>query len=88
MMMLTLIGVIPFAYAQIAFSQMLKQILTCDHAGFPSCYSTGYNAGLINRGTFSSCSGSLRSVGSPTQVNNYCLGFSAAQQQQQQQEHR
>ena len=79
-----LIGVIPIACSQTAFSQMPKQILTCDHSGFPSCYSAGYNTGLLYRGTFSGCSGSLRSLGSPTQVNNYCSGFSAAQQQQQQ----
>ena len=85
--MLTLIGVISVACTQAAFSQIPreKQILTCDHPGFPTCYSIGYNAGLLNRGTFSSCSGFISSFGSPTQVNNYCSGFSAAQQQQQQQ---
>ncbi len=89
--MLTLVGVIPIACTQTAFSQLLhqKQILTCDHPGYPSCYSLGYAAGLLTRGTFSSCSGVLlNSLGSITYtivVNNYCSGFSAAQQQQQQQ---
>jgi hypothetical protein len=84
---LTVVGVIPVVCAQTTFSQVpqQRQILTCDHSGFPSCYSAGYDAGLLNRGTFSSCNGFLNSLGSPTQVHNYCSGFSAAQQQQQQQ---
>ncbi|MGC2681622.1 MAG: hypothetical protein WA323_07110 [Candidatus Nitrosopolaris sp.] len=86
LIMLTVVGVMPVACTQTAFSQMpqQRQILTCDHSGFPSCYSTGYDAGLLNRGTFSSCGGFLNSLGSPTHVHNYCSGFSAAQQQQQQ----
>jgi hypothetical protein len=84
--MLTVVGVIPVVCAQTTFSQVpqQRQILNCDHSGFPSCYSAGYDAGLLSRGTFSSCSGSPNSLGSPIQVHNYCSGFSAAQQQQQQ----
>jgi hypothetical protein len=96
--MLTLLGVYPIACTQTAFSQVpqQKQILTCDHPGYPSCYSLGYAAGLLNRGTFSSCSNLLlNSLRSATYtiyytyyytivVDNYCSGFSAAQQQQQQ----
>jgi hypothetical protein len=84
--MLTVIGVIPVVCAQTTLSQVpqQRQILTCDHSGFPSCYSSGYDAGLLNRATFSSSSGFLNLLGSPTQVHNYCSGFSAAQQQQQQ----
>ena len=77
--MLTLIGVIPIACTQTAYSQVpqQKQILTCDLPGHPSCYSKGYAAGLANRGV--SCSGFLlNSVGSITQVANYCSGFSAS----------
>ena len=84
---LMLLGVIPVGGIQIAFSHVpqQRQVLTCDNPGFPSCYSTGYNAGLLTRGSFSSCTGTINSLGSLTQVNNYCSGFSAAQQQQQQQ---
>lgn len=84
---LMLVGVIPVGCIQLAFSQgpQQRQVLTCDQPGFPSCYSTGYNAGLLTQGSFSSCRGTLNSFGSLTQVNNYCSGFSAAQQQQQQQ---
>ena len=99
LIMLTLVGVIPIACTQTAFSQVpqQKQILTCDHPAYPSCYSLGYSAGLLNRGTFSSCSDLLlNSLRSATYtiyythyytivVDNYCSGFSAAQQQQQQQ---
>ena len=92
--MLTLVGVIPIACTQTAFSQAppfnwkQKQILTCDHPGYPSCYSTGYATGLAHPGI--DCSGLLlNSFGiyiSTTQVDNYCSGFRAAQQQQQQQQ--
>jgi hypothetical protein len=95
MIMLTLVGVIPIAYTQIAFSQFSpqKQILTCDQLGHPSCYSLGWATGLLTRGTFSSCSSVLlHTLGRITYtivVNNYCSGFSAAvQQQQQRQLHR
>ena len=83
--MLTLIGVIPIVYTQTAYSQVpqQKQILTCDLPGHPSCHSTGYAAGLVNRGV--SCNASLiNSSGNSTQVDNYCSGYRAAQQQQQQ----
>ncbi|MFZ0510498.1 MAG: hypothetical protein WAM14_02730 [Candidatus Nitrosopolaris sp.] len=86
LIMLTLVGVIPIAYTQTAFSQapQQKQSLTCDHPGYPSCYSTGYATGLANRGI--DCRGLLvNSSGNSTQVDNYCSGFRAAQQQQQQQ---
>ncbi|MGB6593971.1 MAG: hypothetical protein WA323_10945 [Candidatus Nitrosopolaris sp.] len=89
LIMLTLIGVIPIAYTQTAFSQISqipqqKQILTCDHTGQPSCYSTGYDTGLVNRGI--DCSALLLKLsGNSTQVADYCSGNRAAQQQQQQQ---
>ncbi|MGB8936743.1 MAG: hypothetical protein WCC17_16755 [Candidatus Nitrosopolaris sp.] len=86
LIMLTLIGVIPIAYTQTAFSQIpqQKQILTCDHTGQPSCYSTGYATGLANRGI--DCSALLLKLsGNSTQVADYCSGNRAAQQQQQQQ---
>ncbi|HXX95528.1 MAG TPA: hypothetical protein VEL11_00210 [Candidatus Bathyarchaeia archaeon] len=92
LIMLTLVGVIQIACTQTAFSQLSlqKQIVTCDQPGHPSCYSLGYAAGLMTRGTFSSCSNVLlHSLGRITYtivVNNYCSGFSAAVQQQQQQQ--
>ena len=95
LIMLMLVGVIPIACTQTASSQLSpqKQILTCDQAGHPSCYSLGYAAGLLTRGTFSSCSSVLlHSLGRITYtivVSNYCSGFSAAvQQQQQRQQHK
>jgi hypothetical protein len=67
---------------QTALSQ--KQILTCDHTGQPSCYSTGYAAGLVNRGI--DCSAFLLKLsGNSTQIVDYCSGNRAAQQQLQQQ---
>jgi hypothetical protein len=78
--MLTLVGIIPILYTQTAFSQTT---LNCDLPGHPSCYSSGYSAGLVNKGV--SCSSTLVS-GTPTQVNNYCSGYMAAQQQQLQQQ--
>jgi len=78
--MLTLIGVIPILYAQTAFSQTT---LNCDQPGHPSCYSSGYTAGLVNKGV--SCSSTLLK-GTTTQVNDYCSGYMAAQQQQLQQQ--
>jgi len=77
--MLTLVGVIPILYSQTAFSQTT---LNCDLPGHPSCYSSGYSFGLVNRGI--SCISTLLK-GTPTQVNNYCSGYMAAQQQLQQQ---
>jgi len=71
--MLTLVGVIPILYTQTAFSEL----------GHPSCYSSGYSAGLVNKGV--SCSSTLLK-GTTTQVNNYCSGYMAAQQQQLQQQ--
>jgi hypothetical protein len=78
--MLTLVGVIPILYMQTAFSQTT---LNCDLPGHPTCYSSGYSAGLVNKGV--SCSSTLLK-GSPTQVNNYCSGYNIAQQQQLQQQ--
>jgi len=52
--MLTLVGVIPILYTQTAFSQTA---LNCDLPGHPSCYSSGYTAGLVNKGV--SCSSNL-----------------------------
>lgn len=78
--MLTLVGVIPILYSQTAFSQTT---LNCDLPGHPSCYSSGYTAGLVNKGV--SCSSTLVK-GTTTQVNNYCSGYMAAQQQQLQQQ--
>ncbi|HYA84402.1 MAG TPA: hypothetical protein VEH06_13285 [Candidatus Bathyarchaeia archaeon] len=96
MIMLSVVGVIQIACTQTAFSQFSpqKQILTCDQSGHPSCYSLGYAAGLMTRGTFSSCSNVLlHSLGRITYtivVNNYCSGFfgAAVQQQQQKQQHK
>jgi hypothetical protein len=88
LIMLTLVGVIPILYTQTAFSQtpqQSKQSLACDLSGHPSCYSSGYSAGLVNKGV--SCSSTLLSwAGTPAQVVNYCSGFMAAQQQQLQQQ--
>lgn len=78
--MLTLVGVIPILYTQTAFSQTT---LNCDLPGHPSCYSSGYTAGLVNKGV--SCSNTLVK-GTTTQVNDYCSGYMAAQQQQLQQQ--
>jgi len=78
--MLTLVGVIPILYTQTAFSQTA---LNCDLPGNPSCYSSGYTAGLVNKGV--SCSSTLVK-GTTTQVNDYCSGYMAAQQQQLQQQ--
>ena len=52
LIMLTLIGVIPIVCTQTAYSQVppQKHILTCDLPGHSSCHSTGYSAGLVNRG--------------------------------------
>jgi hypothetical protein len=84
--MLTLVGVVLLACTQTAFSQIpqQKQILTCDQTGQPSCYSTGYATGLVNRGI--DCNALLLKLsGNSTQVADYCSGNRAAQQQQQQQ---
>ena len=78
--MLTFIGVIPVLYTQTAFSQTT---LNCDQSGHSSCYSSGYSAGLLNKGV--SCNTTLLR-GTLTQVNNYCSGYNAAQQQQLQQQ--
>src|SRR5215467_11368413 len=78
--MLMLVGVIPILYSQKAFSQTT---LDCDLPGHPSCYSSGYTAGLVNKGV--SCSSALLK-GTTTQVNDYCSGYTAAQQQQLQQQ--
>jgi hypothetical protein len=78
--MLTLVGVIPILYTQTAFSQTT---LNCGLPGHPSCYSSGYTAGLVNKGV--SCSSNLVK-GTTTQVNDYCSGYMAAQQQQLQQQ--
>ena len=77
--MLTLVGVFPILYTQTAFSQTT---LNCDIPGHPTCYSSGYSVGLVNRGI--SCISTLLK-GTPAQVNNYCSGYMAAQQQLQQQ---
>ena len=77
--MLTLVGVIPILYTQTAFSQTT---LNCDRPGHPTCYSSGYSVGLVNRGI--SCISTLLR-GTTTQVNDYCSGYMAAQQQLQQQ---
>ncbi|MFY9869528.1 MAG: hypothetical protein WAK17_07405 [Candidatus Nitrosopolaris sp.] len=71
--MLTLVEVSSILYTQTASSQTT---LNCD---LPE---RGYSAGLVNKGA--SCSTTLLR-GTPTQVNNYCLGYMAAQQQLQQQ---
>src|SRR5215469_9180442 len=63
--MLTLVGVIPILFTQTAFSQTT---LNCDLPGHPSCYSSGYSAGLVNKGI--SCS-TILIRGTLTQVNNY-----------------
>src|SRR5215469_3007166 len=78
--MLTLVGVIPILYTQTVFSQTT---LNCNQSGHPTCYGSGYSAGLVNKGI--SCSSTLLR-GTPTQVNNYCSGYMAAQQQQLQQQ--
>src|SRR5215467_8714908 len=78
--MLMLVGVIPILYTQTAFSQ---STLNCDLSGHPSCYSSGYTAGLVNKGV--SCTSALVK-GTTTQVNDYCSGYMAAQQQQLQQQ--
>jgi hypothetical protein len=78
--MVALVGIVFLGCTQTALSQ--KQILTCDHTGQPSCYSTGYAAGLVNRGI--DCS-ALKLSGNSTQVADYCSGNRAAQQQLQQQ---
>ncbi|MGA9150664.1 MAG: hypothetical protein WBZ36_08800 [Candidatus Nitrosopolaris sp.] len=80
MIMLTLVGVFPILYTQTAFSQTT---LNCDLPGHASCYSSGYSAGLVNKGV--SCSSTLLK-GTTTQVNDYCSGYMAAQQQQLQQQ--
>src|SRR5215813_1122354 len=77
--MMTLVGVIPILYTQIAYSQTT---LNCDLPGHTTCYSSGYSVGLVNRGI--SCISTLLR-GTPTQINNYCSGYMAAQQQLQQQ---
>lgn len=82
LIMVVLVGIVFLACTQTALSQ--KQILTCDHTAQPSCYSTGYAAGLINRGI--DCSALLLKLsGNSTQVADYCSGNRAAQQQLQQQ---
>jgi hypothetical protein len=78
--MLTLVGAIPILYTQTAFSQTT---LNCDLPGHPSCYSSGYTAGLVNKGV--SCSSTLVK-GTTTQVNDYCSGYMDVQQQQLQQQ--
>jgi hypothetical protein len=86
--MVALVGVVYLACIQTALSQIpeQKQILTCDHTGQPSCYSTGYAAGLVNRGI--DCSALLSKLsGNTTQVADYCSGNRAAQQQLQQEQH-
>ncbi|HXX98053.1 MAG TPA: hypothetical protein VEL11_13160 [Candidatus Bathyarchaeia archaeon] len=89
LIMVALVGVVFLACTQTALSQIpqtfsQKQILTCDHTGQPSCYSTGYAAGLVNRGI--DCSALLLKLsGNSTQVADYCSGNRAAQQQLQQQ---
>lgn len=86
LIILTFIEAIPTVCTQTAFSQVpqQKQILTCDLRGHPSCHSTGYAAGLVNKGI--SCASSLLNwSGNTTQVDNYCSGYRAAQQQLQQQ---
>jgi hypothetical protein len=73
----SLVGVIPILYAQTAFSQTT---LNCDLPGQPSCYSSGYSAGLVNKEV--GCITTLPTgAGTPTQVNNYCSGYIAAQRQ-------
>ena len=53
--------------------------LTCDQPGHPSCYSIGYSTGLLN--TRISCSTMLlNSSANPSQIKNYCLGYSVAAQ--------
>jgi hypothetical protein len=86
--LIMLVGVLLLACTQTALSQIpqQKQILTCDHTGQPSCYSTGYAAGLVNRGI--DCSALLLKLsGNSSQVADYCSGNRAAQQQLQQQQH-
>jgi len=90
--MVALVGIVFRACTQTALSQIpefqqeQKQILTCDHTGQPSCYSTGYSAGLVNRGI--DCSALLLKLsGNSTQVADYCSGNRAAQQQLQQEQH-
>ena len=67
--MLTLVEVSSILYTQTASSQTT---LNCDLPGHPSCYNSGYSAGLVNKGA--SCSTTLLR-GTPTQVNNYCSGY-------------
>jgi hypothetical protein len=90
LIMVALAGIVFLACTQTAlsqipqFQQQQKQILTCDHTGQPSCYSTGYQAGLVNRGI--DCNALLLKLsGNSTQVADYCSGNRAAQQQIQQQ---
>jgi len=94
LIMVALVGVVLFACTQGGLLQVpqwqtalsQKQVLTCDHTGQPSCYSTGYAAGLANRGI--ECSALLLTLsGNSTQIADYCSGNRAAQQQQQQQQH-
>ena len=62
-----------------------EQSLACDLSGHPSCYGSGYSAGLINKEV--SCSSTLLNLaGTPVQVVSYYSGFMAAQQQQLQQQ--
>ncbi|MGA9152539.1 MAG: hypothetical protein WBZ36_18335 [Candidatus Nitrosopolaris sp.] len=82
LIIVALVGIVFLACTQTALSQ--KQILTCDRTGQPSCYGTGYAAGLVNRGI--DCSALiLKLSGNSTQVADYCSGNRAAQQQLQQQ---
>jgi hypothetical protein len=84
--MVVLVGVVFLACTQTALSQIpqQKQILTCDHTGQPSCYGTGYAAGLVNRGI--DCTALLSKLsGNSTQIADYCSGNRAAQQALQQQ---
>jgi hypothetical protein len=81
----SLLWVLQLVYAQAAFSITQKQILTCDQAGHPSCYSIGYSNGFLN--TRVSCSKMLlNSSANPSQINNYCLGYKVAAQHMLQQQ--
>jgi hypothetical protein len=81
----TLLWVPLFVYAQIAFSITQKKSLTCDQPGYPSCYSAGYSAGLLN--TRIGCIDMLlNSTANSSQVDNFCSGYSIAAQQMLQQQ--